>query len=90
MYGVRYADDFKIFCRTYSTAPKCFAATKQWLDQKLHLKINNEKSTITNLRKKNSYFLGFSIRSYVSRKTIVCRTKITDKTKKKHQSKTSK
>ena len=31
MYIVRYADDFKLFCRDYATAKKVMCATKLWL-----------------------------------------------------------
>ncbi|MBU5548608.1 reverse transcriptase domain-containing protein, partial [Enterococcus sp. S113_ASV_20] len=31
IYLVRYADDFKIFCRNYNEAKKVFYATKMWL-----------------------------------------------------------
>lgn len=37
MYIVRYADDFKIFCRDYVTATKVMYATKLWLEENLHL-----------------------------------------------------
>ena len=30
MYIVRYADDFKLFCRDYATARKVMCATKLW------------------------------------------------------------
>jgi len=38
-YIVRYADDFKIFCRKHSDAVKLFEATKQWLKDRLGLDI---------------------------------------------------
>ncbi|MEE1318694.1 MAG: group II intron reverse transcriptase/maturase [Ruminococcus sp.] len=59
---VRYADDFKIFCRKRSDANKIFEATKQWLEERLHLQISPEKSSITNLKRHYSEFLGFRIR----------------------------
>ncbi len=34
MYIVRYADDFKLFCRDYATAKKVMCATKLWLAEK--------------------------------------------------------
>lgn len=52
IYIVRYADDFKIFCRDYDTANKIFIATKAWLKERLSLEINEDKSSITNVRKK--------------------------------------
>lgn len=55
---VRYADDFKIFCRNRQDAEKVFYATKQWLKERLGLEINEEKSKIVNLKKHYSEFLG--------------------------------
>lgn len=62
-YFVRYADDFKIICRDRKTASKIFNATKLWLKERLNLPISDEKSGITNLKKANSEFLGFSFKS---------------------------
>ncbi|MGW9128885.1 group II intron reverse transcriptase/maturase, partial [Paenibacillus chitinolyticus] len=60
---VRYADDFKILCRTRSQANKMYHAIKQFLRDRLDLDINEEKSKIVNLKRKNSEFLGFSIKA---------------------------
>ena len=51
IYIVRYADDFKIFCRDYNTARKTFQAVTKWLKERLSLDISTEKSGITNLEK---------------------------------------
>lgn len=59
---VRYADDFKIFCRTRSDAEKIFIATKDWLKERLGLDISPEKSKIVNLKKHYSEFLGFKLK----------------------------
>lgn len=73
IYIVRYADDFKIFCRSYNTAKRIFHATKQWLKERLSLEISTEKSKITNLKKNYTEFLGFKMKvrkknnSYVSK-----------------------
>lgn len=61
-YIVRYADDFKIFCRKHSDAVKLFEATKAWLKQRLGLDISPEKSKIVNLKHDYSDFLGFRIK----------------------------
>ena len=50
MYLVRYADDFKIFCRSYKDAVKAFEATKRWLKDRLGLDISPEKSKVINMR----------------------------------------
>lgn len=62
MYIVRYADDFKIFCRTRSDAKKIFMAVEKWLNKRLHLEISPEKSKIVNLKKQYSDFLGFKLK----------------------------
>lgn len=61
-FFVRYADDFKIFCRNPKDAQKMFVATKSWLKERLGLEISPEKSKVVNLRKNYSEFLGFKIR----------------------------
>ncbi len=61
-YIVRYADDFKIFCRKHSDAVKLFEATKAWLKERLRLDISPEKSKIVNLKHDYSDFLGFRIK----------------------------
>lgn len=58
VFIVRYADDFKLFCRNHQDAVKLFEASKQWLMNRLHLEVSKEKSKIVNLRKNYSYFLG--------------------------------
>lgn len=61
-YIVRYADDFKIFCRKRSDAVKMFEATKLWLKDRLGLEISPEKSKIVNLKRHYSEFLGFKLK----------------------------
>jgi len=63
IFIVRYADDFKILCRTEEQAKKMFIATQEWLKNRLGLEISEEKSKITNLRQNCSEFLGFKIRT---------------------------
>ena len=59
---IRYADDFKIFCRHRNEASKLFKATEMWLKERLGLDISEEKSRIVNLKKNYSEFLGFKIK----------------------------
>lgn len=59
---VRYADDFKIFCRKRQDAEKLFIAVKKWLKERLGLDISPEKSKIVNLREHYSDFLGFKLK----------------------------
>jgi group II intron reverse transcriptase/maturase len=67
-YVVRYADDFKIFCKKRSDAVKLFAATKLCLMERLGLEISHEKSKIVNLKRHSSEFLGFKLKVRVKGK----------------------
>ncbi|MBQ8781792.1 MAG: group II intron reverse transcriptase/maturase [Oscillospiraceae bacterium] len=81
IYIVRYADDFKIMCKTHNEAIKAFNATKNWLKERLNLDISKEKSKIVNLRKQYSEFLGFKIKLIKRRNKYVIRSHISDKSK---------
>ena len=61
IFIVRYADDFKILCRSEDVAKRMFVAIEAWLKERLGLEINKEKSKITNLKKSYSEFLGFKV-----------------------------
>lgn len=67
-YIVRYADDFKIFCRNHNDAVRLFAAVKAWLKERLNLDISPEKSKIVNLKHDYSDFLGFRIKVHKGKK----------------------
>jgi len=62
VYIVRYADDFKLLCRTRSCANRIFLAVQQWLKDRLGLDINLEKSGIVNIKKRYTDFLGIKMR----------------------------
>jgi len=62
-YIVRYADDFKVLCRTRSQAIRMNYAIKDFLINRLHLETSDEKSKVVNLKKNSSEFLGFSFRA---------------------------
>lgn len=79
IFFVRYADDFKIFCRDWKTAQKVFIATKMWLEERLGLEISPEKSKITNIRKRSTEFLGIELRAEHNGEKYVCRSSITKK-----------
>ena len=66
-YIVRYADDFKILCRTRSQAIKMYYAVKDFLQTRLHLEISEEKSKVVNLKKNSSEFLGFRLKAHLKR-----------------------
>jgi len=79
MFIVRYADDFKIFCRNHNTAQKVFIAIKQWLKERLNLEISPEKSMVVNLRKNYSNFLGFKLKVQKKSQKHVVKSHISDK-----------
>lgn len=83
MYIVRYADDFKIFCRDYITAKKTMCATKLWLLENLHLETSDEKSGITNLRKNYTTFLGIKFKVVPKGNKWIVRSHMADKSKEK-------
>lgn len=67
MYIVRYADDFRIFCRTKTEAELTKIAITQKLQERLKLEVSEEKTKVVNVKKKYSEFLGFKI----DRKSVV-------------------
>lgn len=69
VYIVRYADDFKLFCRNHNHAKRFFEASKQWLKERLSLEISPSKSKIVNLKKSYSDFLGIKLKITVKGKT---------------------
>lgn len=83
MYIVRYADDFKIFCRDYATAKKVMYATKLWLAENLHLQTSEEKSGITNLRTNYTTFLGIKFKVVPKGSKWIIRSHMADKSKAK-------
>lgn len=85
IYIVRYADDFKIFCRDYSTAKKTYTAVVKWLKERLSLEISEEKSGITNLKKNYMEFLGIKIRAVSKSGKYAVRSHMTDKAKEKSE-----
>jgi hypothetical protein len=85
VFIVRYADDFKLFCKDRNTANKMFIATKQWLWERLGLEISPEKSKIVNLKKEYSEFLGFKLKLWKKGEKYVVESHMTDKSMKKCQ-----
>ncbi len=62
VYFVRYADDFKVFCKNFDEAKRLFIAIQKWLKERLGLDISEEKSKVVNLRENYSEFLGLKIK----------------------------
>ena len=54
---VRYADDFNIFVKSKDSAKRVKESVSSWLERKLFLKVNAEKTKI--VRPNDSEFLGF-------------------------------
>lgn len=81
MFIVRYADDFKIFCRSHQNAFKIFEAVKKWLRERLGLEISQEKSKVINLRKNYSQFLGFKFKVVPKGKKLVVKSHMCDSAK---------
>jgi len=79
MFIVRYADDFKIFCRKRSDADKIFIAVKNWLKERLKLDISEEKSKVVNLKKQYSEFLGFKLKAVIKGNKYVVKSHMSDK-----------
>lgn len=79
MYIVRYADDFRIFCRTKSDAERTKIAVTQFLEERLKLEVSQEKTRIVNVKRHYSEFLGFKIKVHSKGKRQVVKSHISDK-----------
>ncbi len=90
IYIVRYADDFKIFCRNYYDAKRTYQAVTKWLQDRLKLNVSEEKSKITNLKQRYSEFLGFKLKVKPKGKKFVVQSHISDKALKNAQENISK
>lgn len=79
MYIIRYADDFRIFCRTKTDAEKTLIAVTQWLQERLRLKVSPEKTKVVNVKRRYSEFLGFKIKVHKKAEKYVVKSHISDK-----------
>ena len=79
---VRYADDFKLFCRDRASADKMFKLVKIFLKDRLKLEVSEKKSKIVNLRKEFSVFLGIKFKAVKNRNRLTVRSYISDKARK--------
>lgn len=79
MHIVRYADDFRIFCRTKDDAERTKIAITQWLKERLKLEISTEKTRVVNVKRKYSEFLGFKIKVHKKGQKHVVTSHISDK-----------
>ena len=78
MYIVRYADDFRIFCRTKTAAEKTKIAITQWLKERLKLEVSPEKTRVVNVKRRYSEFLGFKIKVHSKKGNQVVKSHIDD------------
>lgn len=79
MFIVRYADDFRIFCRTRESAERTKHAVTQWLRERLKLEISEKKTRIVNVRKQYSDFLGFKMKVHRKGEKLVVISHIADR-----------
>lgn len=79
MFIVRYADDFRIFCRTKNAAERTKTAVTQWLAHRLRLEVSEEKTRIVNVKRRYSEFLGFKIKVHPKAGKQVITSHICDK-----------
>lgn len=78
IYIVRYLDQFKILCKHKETAAKIYDFIKIWLDSKLDLKVDLQRSQITDITKQYTKFLGFKIK--VDKSNFLVKSKLTNTT----------
>ncbi len=76
---IRYADDFKVLCRSRSEAESIYKAVTTWLVKVLKLEVNIQKSKITNLKDNYSEFLGFKIKAVKKSDAYVIESSVSDK-----------
>lgn len=79
VFIVRYADDFKLFCKTRSEAGRIYIAVQKWLMERLGLEISPEKSKIVNLKKRWSDFLSFKLKLRPKGGKWVVKSQLTEK-----------
>lgn len=79
MFIVRYADDFRIFCRTKDVAERTKCAVTLWLKERLKLEISEKKTRIVNVRNHYSEFLGFKMKVHRKGDKLVVMSHIADK-----------
>lgn len=79
MYIVRYASDFRLFCRTKTTAEKTKIAIMQWLQERLKLEVLPDKTRVVNVKRKYSELLGFKLKVPLKSKKQVVQSHIADK-----------
>ena len=87
MFIVRYADDFRIFCRTKADAGKTKIAVTQWLSERLKLEVSPEKTRVVNVKRRYSEFLGFRLKVHRKGQKQVVKSHICDKAMRRSRNK---
>ncbi len=73
LHFVRYADDMMIFCKSEKAAHRVYAHIQPFIEQKLFLKLNVQKSKVVHICSNDLKFLGFG---FYSKKTETGETTI--------------
>lgn len=79
MWIVRYADDFRLFCRTKTDAEITKIAVTKWIEERLKLEVSPEKTRVVNAKRRYSEFLGIKMKVEKRRKTHVVKSHVSDK-----------
>lgn len=79
MHIVRYADDFRIFCRSQKDAQNTMIAVMKWLKERLKLDVSPEKTRIVNVKRHYSEFLGFKMKLHPKGSRYAVRSRMSDK-----------
>lgn len=87
MYIVRYADDFRVFCRTKNDADKTKIAITKWLSERLKLEVSEQKTRVVNVKRRYSDFLGFKMKVHLKGQRYVVKSHVCDKAVKKQKQK---
>ena len=66
---VRYADDMMVLCRSRKAAERTLASLRKYIENKLFLKINEEKTKIRYIGNSGIKFLGFGFFSKKNKET---------------------
>ena len=62
--AVRYADDMVIFCKTKRSAERVLKNLIPYIEGKLLLKVNKQKTKVVEISDRDGKFLGFSFRNW--------------------------
>ena len=69
---VRYADDMMILCRSKKSALRTLESIRHFIEERLLLKLNTEKSKVCRITDPNLKFLGFGFYRQTKDRRIVC------------------